>query len=282
MDAGKSELGVLDVLVFLAENLRLLVIVPVVAGVLAYGVSYLLPRSYVSQVVLDTTGNMPLMTYAQAASLMASPVVLDQAVVALQSANIDELRGNSARNWLKDRIKVTTGKEGLLRLDVTSPSPTLSQTLANAVIEAWFKHSAPTGLKRDEAQMKLAHAQESLTTLKQFRNRLMLNGGGSGNSKEMAALLDITDEIQKRHLDDVANLSGALQGVSREVVQQPPSLPVEPSAPRKGLIALLTAMISGFVMLVGLIARQAWRSARRHPLMADKQAKLLAALRSMV
>ncbi len=85
-------------------------------------------------------------------------------------------------------------------------------------------------------------------------------------------------ELQSRYLAEVLSISRTLQGLSRDVVSQPPTLPTEPSAPKKSLIAMLAAFGTGFGLLLWVFARQAWKNAGKNPEAAEKQAKLLAAI----
>jgi uncharacterized protein involved in exopolysaccharide biosynthesis len=69
-----------------------------------------------------------------------------------------------------------------------------------------------------------------------------------------------------------------LIGLSRDAIIQPPTLPTEAVAPKKGLIALLSALASGFLLLLWVFAQKAWVNTRQDPLMAEKQARLIAAM----
>ena len=81
-------------------------------------------------------------------------------------------------------------------------------------------------------------------------------------------------ELQARYLAEVINIPRALQGLSRDVAIQSPTLPTDPVAPKKSLIAVLAALGSGFALLLWVFMRQAWRGAAQNPDAAEKQAKL--------
>ncbi len=85
--------------------------------------------------------------------------------------------------------------------------------------------------------------------------------------------------MQARYLADVLNIPRILQGLTRDIVMQPPTLPTQPVAQKKGLTAVLAALGGGFVLLLWVFIRQAWKSAAQDPQKAEKQAKLLAAIR---
>ena len=85
-------------------------------------------------------------------------------------------------------------------------------------------------------------------------------------------------ELQARYLGDVLSIPRALQGLSRDVVIQPPTLPTIAVAPKKSLIAVLAALASGFVLLLWVFVRRAWQTSAQDPQSGEKQARLRAAL----
>ena len=62
---------------------------------------------------------------------------------------------------------------------------------------------------------------------------------------------------------------------------QPPMLATEKVPPKRGLIAMLVVTVTGFVLLVWVLAVQVWRAAAEDPQLAEKQAKL-GAIRRLV
>jgi len=66
--------------------------------------------------------------------------------------------------------------------------------------------------------------------------------------------------------------------LSRDVVKQPPTLPTQPASRKKSLIAILAALGSGFVLLLFVFMRQAWKNAAADPEAALKQSQLKRAL----
>ena len=85
-------------------------------------------------------------------------------------------------------------------------------------------------------------------------------------------------ELQARYLVDVLSIPRALQGLSRDVVIQVPTLPVAPVSPKKGLIAVITAVGVGFVLLLFVFMRQSWRNSAAANESGRKQSLLLSTL----
>ena len=85
-------------------------------------------------------------------------------------------------------------------------------------------------------------------------------------------------ELQTRYLNDVLAIPRALQGLSRDVVKQPPTLPTEPVSNKKALIAIMATLGTGFALLLFVFMRQAWRNAAKDPAAASKIERLRAAV----
>jgi len=176
------------------------------------------------------------------------------------------------------------GKDGLLRLDVTAHSPAQAQTIANAVIDTWLKSTVPGEQARADLAKRLSYAQTSLDAVTRLISRLDAGGAASLNKPltrgEAGTSFVGLGELQSRYLGDVLSIPRELQGLSHDVVKQPPTLPTEPVSPKKGLIAALAAIASGFVLLLWVFLRQAWRQSAQDPSIAEKQGRFVAALRS--
>lgn len=279
----EKEIGLLDLLIVVAENLKLLILGPIMVGLLAFGYSYTLPRSFTSQAILalPTPTPTPTATATQAAAMMVSPLVLDPIIKSLNLSRGHPIQ--VVRSGLANQIKAVVGKDGLLRLDVNANTPLEAQTLANAVIDTWLKSTAPGEQDRADLEARLLYAKASLESVRRLLDRLTSEGtaylGKPLTRGEAGTSLVAVGELQARYLAEVLNIPRSLQGLSRDVVAQSPTLPTEPAAQKKSLTAVLAALGSGFSLLLWVFMRQAWKSAAQDPETAEKQAQLLAALR---
>ena len=288
----EKEVNLLDLLVVVAENLKLLILGPFVVGLLALGIGYALPQSFTSQAILALPTStptsmptpmpmpMPTSTPTQASAMMVSPIVLDPVIESLNLSGGHPIQ--LARTELASQIKATVGKDGLLRLDVTANTPIKAQSIANAVIDTWLKSTVPGEQDRADLEKRLAYAKTSLESVRSLLDRLTAEGSAHLNKPltrgEPGTSILAVGELQARYLGEVLSIPRSLQGLSRDVVKQPPTLPTEPVAPKKSLLAFLAALGSGFALLLWVFARQAWKNAAQDPEAAAKQAKLLAAL----
>jgi hypothetical protein len=263
-------------LLVVAENLRLLILGPILVGLLALAGAYLLPQSYISQAILA----LPTAPATQAAAMMVSPLVLDPII---ESFNLSEGRSKElTRSGLASQIKAAVGKDGLLRLDVTAYSPVQAQAIANAVIDNWIKSTVPGEQARADLEKRLSYAQTSLNAVTRLIGRLDSEVGTNLSKPltrgEAGTSFVGLGELQARYLGEVLSIPRELQGLSRDVIKQPPTLSTEPASPKKGLIAALAAIAAGFVFLLWVFLRQAWRNAGQDALLAEKFLRLSRAI----
>jgi uncharacterized protein involved in exopolysaccharide biosynthesis len=280
MESRANQASLLDLLVVLAENAKLLLLGPLLAGLLALGVSFALPQQFVSEAILavPATPQPP----AQAASLMRSPLVLDPVIAAFDLAKSRSV--NQARQALAEDVKSSVGKDGLLRLNVTGSSPAQAQAIANAVIDAWLKTTKPAELDRKDLETRLTYAKASLEGASGLLTRLSketvsylaqpLSRGEAGTT------LASVGDLQTRYLNEVLSVTRALQGLSRDVVVQPPTLPTDHVSPKKSLISVLAALAAGFALLLWIFIRQSWRGLATQPDAATKLSRLRAAFKT--
>ncbi|WP_428291693.1 hypothetical protein, partial [Hydrogenophaga sp.] len=283
-----DEVGLLDLLILVAENIKLLLLGSLLAGLITAGLAYIAPKSYVSQATLalpvptltPARASVPAMannlTPLQAAALMTSPRVLDSAIRRLKLPE-----GQTAEQALEQvthQVKVTPEQEGLLYLEVAAATPVQAQALANAVIDAWLESTTPGERARADLENAFSLAKSSLEATQRMIKRLSVDTGAATNKNleqrhDGSALLAAA-ELQARYLSETTEILRLLRGYSRDVVKQPPTLPTQSESLPVGLIALLAAVAAAMALLLWLCIVQAWRSAARDPRVAPKLSRL--------
>lgn len=270
----EEEISLLDLLLIAAGEIKLLILGPLVVGLLALGVGYTLPQSFTSQAILA------LPTPAQAATMLVSPIVLDPVIESLKLSKGQSIQ--LARVELANQIKATVGKDGLLRFDVNANTAPEAQVLANAVIDSWLKSTIPSEQDRADLEQQLTHAKAALASVRRLQERLSAQGpadfGKPLTRGDAGAGIVIAADLQARYLGEVLSIQRTLLGLSRDVVKQSPTLPTEPVSAKKGSIAILATLGSGFVLLLWVFMRSAWKNAAQDPAVAVKQARLRSAL----
>jgi capsular polysaccharide biosynthesis protein len=272
---GEDEISLLDIMLTLAENVKLLIIGPLLVGLCALGLGYVLPRTFESVAVLQADQGT--------ASLMTTAAVLDPVIAKLGLGK--DASPEQARRELERAVKATIGKaDKLLTLTVSASTPQQAQTIANALLEQTYAQISPKGTVRSRLEVQLAEAQErgknsqdAAALVIQRMESLSSNPASGGNLSQIigyAELLGASAAAQTQ----VSALEAQLEGLSASQLVQPPSLPEKASQPKKGLLAIGSTLATGFLLLLFIFVRQALRTAAVDPEAADKLARIRRAL----
>lgn len=188
-----DEISLLDVALVLAENWRTLVLVPLAAGLIALGISFLIPPTYTAVTRILPPVQQQSTSAALAAQLGALAGLVgpaagvknpaDQYVALLKSRSVHdaiirrfklkdlyEVRYlDDARKQLEQRTKVSAGvKDGLISIEVDDHDPKRAADMANAFVEE-LRDLTKTLAITEAAQRRLffeeqlAQAKDNLT-----------------------------------------------------------------------------------------------------------------------
>jgi tyrosine-protein kinase Etk/Wzc len=158
-----NEIGLLDFLQTIVDNLKLLVVGPLAVGIAALFISFLIPPTYTAK----TQFLPPQQQQSAAASMLASLGSLgglagavggiknpsEQYLAYLKSVTLqDDLikqyklqerydadTKQDARKELAEKVRAASGKDGLISIEVDDKSPQFAADLANAHVEALNK-----------------------------------------------------------------------------------------------------------------------------------------------
>ena len=258
VNSFENEVGLLDVFVTLAENIKLLVIGPLLAGIGALVVSFLIPSTFQSMAVLQADQTT--------ASLISTATVLDPVIASLGLAK--ESTVEEARTKLRQQIKANVGRvDKLLTLTVSDNTALKAQTLANALLQQTYLESRPKGNARirldvqlEEARTRLKNAQyASIGILKRLEPASSRTSGGSELARGYAELLSVTATAQAQ----VLLLETQLEGLTDAQLVQAPILAQKPAQPKKGLIAIGATLISGIAFMLFVFIRQAFLNTKK-------------------
>jgi uncharacterized protein involved in exopolysaccharide biosynthesis len=188
MQGDDDEISLLDLLQTIVDNLRLLVFGPLAVGLTALGISFLIPPTYTAK----TQFLPPQQQQSAAASMLASLGSLgglagavggiknpaDQFLtymksVTVQDALIERFKlleryeaktKTDARLALKENVRATSGKDGLISVEVDDKDPKFAAELANAHVEELGKLLGK--LATTEAQQRRLFFEKQLTQAK--------------------------------------------------------------------------------------------------------------------
>jgi len=271
VDSNNTEIkeSVLDVLVVIAENVKLLVMGSLAVGLVALGICFVIPQTYQSVAVFQADQGI--------ASLMTTATVLDPVIASLALNQGTTLE--AARIKLQSQIKATVGRtDKLLTLTVSAPSAAQAQAISTAVLERTFLESRPKGTVRtrletqlDEARMRLKNAQDVSESL---RKRLESSGTLASTSSEVARgyaeLLSASGAAQTQ----IGTLETQLEGLSDSQRIQAPTLPERASQPKKALIAIGATFAAGLALLVFIFMRRGLQAAAINESHAEKLGRI--------
>ena len=267
----QEEIDLLDILVTLAENIKLLILGPLLVGICALGIAYIVPQTFESIAVLKAE--------QATASLMTTAAVLNP--VAAELGLTQEDSPEEARRRLREQIKVAVGRnDKLLTLTVSAPTPHQAQIVADAVLRQTYQQSRPKAseLARLEVQLKGAEARikNAEDAAGALLKRMELSGaaGGAELARGYGELLTVADAAQNQ----VAALQAQLEGLTDAQLIQAPTLPEKASKPKKGLIAIGATLAAGLALMLFVFVRQAVRGAAKDAGAASKMARIRRAL----
>lgn len=268
----EDELSLLDLLQTIVENLRLLVLVPLLLGLIALGGATFWPKTYESTAILvaDPT----------TASLMQSAAVLDPIAVSL--GYTAQMSVDAARLKLKGQIKASVNaKDKLLTLTAQAATPQAAQALAQAVLQQTYIQSQPQGSVKLRLEKQLVQAQsrekDAMWTAQRFSEKLDKASGELALTlaQGYAQLMGVVKEAQTTQTETEKELTG----LDASALRQEATLPNQHISPKRSLIAIITSLATGFALLLFVFVRQALRNAGHDPETAPKILALKAAWR---
>jgi uncharacterized protein involved in exopolysaccharide biosynthesis len=191
----------LDLMQTLAENARLLFYGPILAGLIALGISFAFKPSYVAQTSIITP--QPGGSAAAALAQLGSLAGLASAATGLKSPTemyVGLLKSRTVADRLIDRFEImkakgiktradarkllarisgiTFGKDGLIHIGVVSRVPKLSADLANAYVEELRNLSMQIAVT--EAQRRRMYYEKELAKAKDHLTQAEVALGSSG------------------------------------------------------------------------------------------------------
>jgi len=273
----EAEISLLDLLVTLADNVKLLILGPLAAGLTALAIAFALPQTFESVAILQAE--------PATASLMSTASVLDPTVASLglkQGQSVE-----SSRQALRGRIKTAVGRnDKLLTITVSGTTPQQAQATANALLAATYAQSRPTGAMKARLETQLTDSKTRLQNAQTAGDKVLavfdksyvaenlLKSGVADLPRDYAGLLNAVSEAQTQ----VRLVDALLEGLTDSQLLQAPTLPEKAVSPKKGMIAVGATLATGFFLLLLVFIRNGLKSADADPASAVKLAGIRRAL----
>ncbi len=254
----ENEISLLDILVTLAESWKLLVFGPLVAAVLAVGLSFLWPKTYESVAIVR-------LTEQELALIGAAPVqdpIIEKFGLLAEFDGVQE----DARDYVgKQIIGKFDKKTGLATITAKARTPERAQEMGAAAMNALLKELLPKGKNKDQVEQTILSNERIIANANDAIEQLQKQIGKAGQNDAglevvMKHYASLSAEVARKELENI-ELKKSLTVKGDEVYVQQASLAQLKASPKLGLIVLLTALASGFALLVFVLVRKAWRSA---------------------
>jgi uncharacterized protein involved in exopolysaccharide biosynthesis len=286
-----DEISLLDLFAVIAENLRLLIIGPIVAGLIGLAYAFTLTPIFTAKTTIippgqnNSSGAAALLgqlgglgPLAGGAAGIKTPT--DQYIAYLESNTlrhqlIDQFKlmerykakyHEQARQSLNAASKITANKKsGLIAIEVSDKDPVFAAKLANAYVTALSQMLGKMALEDAQSRRDLLEQQINQATEKSYRSPLVRE----------AIIQAVVREYETAILD---------QKKDRPYIQQVDvaEVPELKSGPRRALITVFTALATGFILLLFVFVRNALRNAEQDPETNDRIQHISLALKKQL
>jgi uncharacterized protein involved in exopolysaccharide biosynthesis len=287
-EGDEDEISLLDLLGVIAENLRLLIIGPIVAGLIGLAYAYTLTPIFTAKTTIIPPGQN---ASGGAAALLGQlgglgPLAggaagirtqTDQYIAFLESNTLsDQLieqfklmeryqakYHEEARQIINRNSNITANKKSnLISIEVSDPDPQFAANLANAYVSALSQMLGKMALDDAKYRRQLLEQQINEATEKSYRSPLVRE----------AIIQSVVREYETAILD---------QKKDRPYIQQVDvaEVPELKSKPKRTKIAIIVALTTGFFLIIFVFVRKAIRNAEEDPGTKIRIRHILVALR---
>lgn len=273
-----DEIDLLDLLVALAENLKLLILGTLLAGVLGTAMAFAWPQTFASVSILSPTKSGLNVSGQVVASYIKSADILE--LVAQDLGFEPDISSAQRLKKLEKLVQVTVGKQDspLVILTSQGPSPEQSQKLNAAIWKRVLPHTVPRGKELERLQQQLETERNRLASAEalEISTSKLLQGGATNEStaRLYGELLAANSSRQRT----ISTLESQMEGLTDENLAQQPTLPELPIKPQKSLIIVGCTLAGAMLLLIFVFIRQVLRGASKDPGQAAKVARMRLAL----
>lgn len=273
--AYDDEISLLDILVTLAESWKLLVFGPVIAGVLAGGLSFLWPKTFESVAIVRMAEEEVALLHA---APVLDPLIEKFGLLAEADGIVDD-----ARQDLKKRLTFTVDKKTkLATITAKARTPDTAQSLGSSAIAAVLKELQVKGQEKALLEKTIAINNRAIASAEDAMDsiqRSLKRAAASDQAQESAIknLAVINSDIAKLSQEN-QELRQKLEPKGAEVFVQEPGLPQRKVSPKRSLVVLFAILASGLALLIFVFIRKAWASAAQD---AESVSKLVSIKRSL-
>lgn len=273
VEVNSDEIELIDLLIVIAENLKLLIFIPLLVGVATLGFSYGMDKTYQSESMLSLekpglnfSGHL-LSSYLKSADVLEA-VASDIKFEPTQSMT-------SRVTALRNSLQVSVGNQDqIVTLKTQAQTPEAAQELNASIWQHALKKTVPNPAELERLQIQLKAAKDRLdsgNSLEAIAAKALANGVTNESTSRLYSELLASNSALLRN---IVLLESQIEGLTSDNFSQRPTLPEFPIRTKKVLPAIVATLGTGVLILMFVLARQALRSAVQNPEQADKVRRL--------
>ena len=278
LEKNADEIDLLDVLLILAQHIKLLIAGPILIGILCLVASFWLPKTFESISILDADKQGISVSPSVITNLATSANLLE--AVALELGLEKDASKASRIKTMTALVHASHGRQDkLVTLRTFGRTPEQAQQLNAAIWKHLFTMTLPRGgeLQRLQSMLKTEQARlDEGNELEQVTAQLLQKGRGTDNTARLYGELLATNSERMR---TIVKLQTQMEGLTVDDLVQTPTLPELSIKPKPTMIAVIGAAVTAMLLLLFVFARHALQSASQRPEQADKVARLRALFR---
>lgn len=274
-----DEIDLLDLLVVIAENLKLLILGPLFVGICALGIAFTLPQTYESQSTLNPQKPGLNVSGAMLASYIKSFDVLKKAAddIGFEPDSSTQQRIEK----LEKLLAVSVGKQDqLVTLKTQGDSPESARLLNESIWKNVLPLTIPRGKDMERLQTQIQAERERLQAGQklEIETAKKLLSGSASASEATSRLYGELLAANSTRLQAIAALEAQAEGLTLENLTEQPTVPERAIKPKKALIAIAATLGAGMLLLFFVFVRHALRSSSKDPEQAAKLQQIRRAL----
>lgn len=272
-----DEIDLLDLLVVLAENLKLLVCGTLLAALLGVVAAFVWPSTFESTSILSPSKQGLNISGQVIASYIKSADILEQ--VAKEVGFEQDISSARRLKKMDKLVQVFVGKQDtpLVTLTTRGASPEEAQKLNTIIWQKVLPHTAPRGKDMERLQQQLTTERSRLASAEALEASTLKQLQSGASSESLSRLYGELLKSNSEKLQGIAKLESQIEGLTEENLAQQPTLPELPAQPNKLLVMLGFTAAGGVLLLLFVFIRHALCNASQNPEQAEKVSRLRAA-----
>jgi len=279
-----DEFGLIDLLIAIVDNIKLLIVAPVLVALCAWAYTMNQPLVYESTSLLrlrpspnfnaKTTQDLIALQSSLYESALQEFTSSDVLAILMESPDAVKflsskaLAGEAPNNQLRKLINpVFDKKAGLLKLSTRAAQAGTAQELNQKLVEAFIKYSLPKGHDLESLNAQILQNQASIKLLEA---EILKNQNSKADAQ---AISELVIQLVKR-LERLQELQNQSKGFGREIYVQLPSTPESGIHPNQKIVVYLSFFVALFLIFIFILIRLTWTNFSNNPHNAEKAKRL--------